>query len=470
MKIDINPGSLDREILSWYDTASVSEITNAVYHGYKIVSNPDFNRCIDNSSVSKLECENSMLIEELNTYKTRAERIRNETEIECRASMQEKCVLLDERLLELKQDKSDIYTNLNLLLEEKEKRIGDMKRIADIHEEKIKALNSKNSDLVIEVGKMNGILNNSYKKGEFAENKLEDIFNSKVDHIFDVNNVGSKESHCGDIHLTMKNSDAMILVESKFYSTGSKHMIKGEVTKFLSDIDSCKDNMDVASAIFISISCDIPNITTDFACREEKGIRCYYLANMTDEKCKLLVSILEIEERLYKEKAMAEGNESMNKFLMRNFIEISNNYKKIEELSPGYEEIRKVIDRESKKFNKKISGILEEISIISECFKKVSMIDTVGLKDVSVVLDIDSPHSLNMDQWDTFKNEHVRLGIENKDLAIMRSDVERLNSELLEAKSTAKSQAKSQAKSTAKSQAKSTAKSQAKSTAKSKSV
>lgn len=425
MKVEIIPDTLDREVLTWYDSASPTEISNALYHGYKIVSNPDFNRCIDQSGVSQLECDNSMLIEELKTYKTRIDKIRLETEVECRSSIQEKMNLLDERIVELKEEKKSISDGLKLLLDEKDKRITDMKRITDTQDEKIKALNDKNSDLQVEVGKMNGILSNSYKKGSFAENKLEEVLKDSVSDVFKVENIGSKESHSGDIHLKMNDSDGMVLVESKFYSDGSKHMINGEIKKFHSDIDSCKAKMDIASAVFVSISCDIPNITKDFACRDEKGMRCYYLANMNDEKCKLLAMILKIEARLYTDRVMAEGNESMNKFLMRNFMEITNNYRKIEELSPGYEEIKKAVDTQSRKYSKKTKAILDEIRIVSDTFTKLSSIDSVSLLDVSGLLEIESPHSLNMEQWDAFKNSHVRLNVETSELS-------RLKEELLE--------------------------------------
>ena len=46
------------------------------------------------------------------------------------------------------------------------------------------------------------------------------------------------------------------------------------------------------SAIFISYTCDIPSITKDFVCLKEKGIRCYYFANMTEDKFKLLYKIV----------------------------------------------------------------------------------------------------------------------------------------------------------------------------------
>ena len=42
MKIDVNVGVLDQSILKWYDSASTDEITNALYHGYRVVSDPSY--------------------------------------------------------------------------------------------------------------------------------------------------------------------------------------------------------------------------------------------------------------------------------------------------------------------------------------------------------------------------------------------------------------------------------------------
>ena len=39
MKLDINVGILDHKVLDWYDNASENEVTNALYHGYRVVSN-----------------------------------------------------------------------------------------------------------------------------------------------------------------------------------------------------------------------------------------------------------------------------------------------------------------------------------------------------------------------------------------------------------------------------------------------
>ena len=47
MKLDINVGILDAEVLNWYDNASENEVTNAIYHGYRVVSNPEYSKKLD---------------------------------------------------------------------------------------------------------------------------------------------------------------------------------------------------------------------------------------------------------------------------------------------------------------------------------------------------------------------------------------------------------------------------------------
>ncbi len=422
MKIDIKVGALDSAVLEWFDTASQSDITNALYHGYRIVSNPNFNKNIDDSE----EREKQLLLDEIKGLKRSLESIRESTIQECKQNNLERLAEKDARIQELKEDKK-------IVLNEQSERISELKKYQKLTEEKMKVIENENNRIQKEYSDLQGILSNSYKKGSFAENKLEEMLrvNVKADYI--VENIGSKEEHSTDIHLKTRESDGVVLLESKFYSNSSKNMITKEVRKFMSDIDSCKTRMNVLSAVFVSISCDIPNITNDFECRVEKGIRCYYFANMTEEKCKLLYIVLGIESKLYKERVLLEGSESMNRFLMRHFMELTINYQKIEGLMPGYEEIKKEVDKQERKYIKKRRDIIESIKRVSDNFEKLSEIDSVTTYDVSELLAVDSPHSLNRIQWDSYKSELVKLRVENTDLDSTKLELVKLQ-EVLKAK------------------------------------
>ena len=444
MKIEINCEALDKDVSYWYDTASPSDISNALYHGYKIVSDPSFGRKIDENDVNEVSTlvrEKEVLLVELQHYKQSLESIRLDTMDECKELNKERLQEKEERIEELKQLNTTVTADKHYLLNEKDERIHELKKVQMTLEEKAIVLEQTVQEKEVKVqegmaklqeekDRYNEIMSSSYKKGEWAENVLEGLLTANVSTDYNVKNVGSKEDHCTDIHLKTKENDGVVLIESKFYKTESKHIITNQVRKFHSDIDTCKATMNVISAVFVSISCDIPNITNDFECRIEKGMRCYYFANMTDEKCKLLYVILGLENRLFKERVLMEVNENMNQFLMRNFMEIANNYKKIENLSPGFDEIKKEVDKQEKKFIKERNKIIEAVKTVSGNFTKLTGINDVPILDVSELLVIDSPHNLNCPQWDGFKGELINSRTEISNLKHDCQDLQGENTSL----------------------------------------
>jgi hypothetical protein len=184
--------------------------------------------------------------------------------------------------------------------------------------------------------------------------------------------------------------------------------------------------MEVFSAIFVSYTCDIPGITDNFKCLEEKGLRCYYFANMTEEKFNLLYQIVELEHNFYKQQKISEGNESMTKYLMRIFREISDNYRKIEDLSPGYMEIKKVVDKEEGRYNRALKKILNDIKLKSDSFIKMTNIDSMNVVNVDDILNIETPHELNVPQWDGFKSELVKTRVEKNELMKAQEECDNL--------------------------------------------
>ena len=392
LSLELNLNLLDKDILDWYNNSSVDDISNALYHGYKIVSNPLFNKRIEveENYDNKLE----LLQDEIQHYKQKMRDIRDEVKLE----MME----LNGKLLEEK----------NLRLEEYKERVGDLVSSKTLLNEKCIELETKYTDL-------ENIMSNSYKKGAFAESKLEDVLDEKLGGEYLVDNIGKRDNHSADIHISNRCEDGIILVESKFYSEGSKNMVSHkEIPKFHKDIDSCKAKCEVYSAIFISYGCDIPNITRSFTVRQEKGMRVYYFANMTEELLEMMINIIKMETICYKDQNIKENADEMNRFLTKYFKEISTNYAKIEELDPGYEEIIKKISTVEKKYNKKRKSILDSVKTVSDNFMKLQEIEDGSDLSIGInsLLSIKTPHHLNMTQWENFVNELVRLRVSNTGL------------------------------------------------------
>ena len=427
MKLEVNIGDLDSSILDWYDNADPIDITNALYHGYNIVSNPQFSKHLEgktDSAMDLLQEENTMLKNKVEMYSKDLDSIVKETRDKCTIEWSDRLNDKDQRIEELRDQFTTSINDKERIINEKNERIDEQKKVQITLENEITKANEKYSEL-------ESIMNNSYKKGEFAENKLKEMLDENISREMTIDLI-SKTAHSTDIHIKNKDDNGVILVESKFYNDKSKTILSSEIKKFRDDIDTCKANMDVMSAIFISYTCDIPSITKDFVCLKEKGIRCYYFANMTEDKFKLLYKIVELESLFYKEHKISEGNESMNKFLMRCFIDISQNYEKIGNLSPGYNEIRKVIDSQERKYTKEIKKIMEDISVVSSSFTKLTNIDSVNSVEVADILEIETPHLLNIPQWDNIKDELIRFRVEKNELIKAREERDSLKENLTE--------------------------------------
>ena len=390
LTLDFDLDVLDKNVLKWYNSSSTSDISNALYHGYRIVSDDTFNTRIDTTDVNKI----TTLETEIKEYKARLSTIRSEVKNE---------------LIEMNKE---ILQEKNMRLHEYKERVDELLGTKNLLNDKCLQLETKFSEL-------ENIMTNSYKKGVYAENKLEDILTDKLGSDFFIDNVGKRDSHSTDIHVKNEKDDGIVLIESKFYSDVSKHMINHkEIPKFHNDIDTCKSQHDVYCAIFISYSCDIPTVTNSFTVRNEKGMRVYYFANMTDDLLDMMVNIINMETICYKEKQI-RNNDDMNRFLTIYFKELMVNYNNIEVLDPGYDEIIKKIMATEKKFRKKKQHILDNIKVVSDNFVKLRDMEnrstlSIGINDL---LSIKTPHYLNMGQWDTIVNELVRLRVSNTKLS-----------------------------------------------------
>jgi len=435
MKLDINVGILDAEVLNWYDNASENEVTNAIYHGYRVVSNPEYSKKLD-----EMPSTNDNLVNKIEILEKQVEMYR----IQLKENQELYNKQMDTMVLETKSRYESQY---NGMLKDKDDRIceiqktipqllGDKERLINEKSERIeeqlkmqKTLEGELSITKERCFKLESIMNNSSKKGAHAENKLNEMLEDNISDDMTIKLVRTKK-HSADIHIVSNEYKGVILIESKYYS--DKKNEYSEITKFYDDIDNCKSKMEVFSAFFVSYTCDIPGITDNFKYLEEKGIRCYFFANMTEEKFNLLYQIVELEHNFYKKQKISEGNESMTKYLMRIFREISENYRKIEDLSPGYLEIKKAVDKEELRYNKALKKVLNDIKLKSDSFMKMTNIDSMNVVNVDDILNIETPHGLNMPQWEGFRSELVKTRVEKNELLKVQDENEDLKAALSE--------------------------------------
>ena len=428
MKLDINVGILDHEVLDWYDNASQNDVTNALYHGFRVVSNPEYSKKLDEmpSVNDNLVNQIEILEKQVEMYKIQIKENQDSFNKQMDSMVLETKSRFESQYSGMLKDKEDrineIQKTIPQLLSDKERLINEKNERIEIQQKVQKTLENELSMTKERCVELESIMNNSSKKGDFAEKKLTEMLTKNISSEMSINLV-SEKSHCTDIHIESCEYKGLILVESKYYS--DKKNVYSEIEKFYKDIEKCKSKMEVFSAIFVSYTCDIPGITDNFKCLEEKGLRCYYFANMTEEKFNLLYQIVELEHNFYKQQKISEGNESMTKYLMRIFREIRDNYRKIEDLSPGYMEIKKVVDKEEGRYNRALKKILNDIKLKSDSFIKMTNIDSMNVVNVDDILNIETPHELNVPQWDGFKSELVKTRVEKNEL--MKAQEERDN-------------------------------------------
>jgi hypothetical protein len=420
MKLDIHIGELDQSILKWLDKADSSDITNVIYHGWKIVTNPEYNKKLDAMIEStKLEVENQILKDSVDFHKKQIKQHQCQYNEQLDISISDMKVRYEKEYTDRLREKDDLIVEMRntlipQLLSDKERLITEKNERLAIQAKVQTTLEHEISMTKTRCSELESIMSNSNKKGEYAENKLNEMLIENISNDMTIK-LESKKKHSADIHIQSKEYNGVILVESKFYNDKSEKNMYSEIEKFKSDIDTCKGKMEVFSAIFVSYTCDIPGINS-FKCVDEKGIRCYYFANMTEDKFNLLYQIVELEHWFYKKQKISEGNESMNKYLMRVFKEISEYYKRIENLSPGYIDIKKVVDSVEVKYNKELKKILTDIKLKSDTFTKLTNINSKNHVELQDLFSINSPHELNIPQFECIKAELVQSRVEKNEL------------------------------------------------------
>ena len=80
--------------------------------------------------------------------------------------------------------------------------------------------------------------------------------------------------------------------------------------------------------------------------------------------------------------------------------------------------------------NQALKKIINDIKLKSDTFTKLTNIDSANSVDVVDILNVASPHELNIPQWDSFKEELIMVRIEKNELLKTQEERDILQLEL----------------------------------------
>ena len=242
----------------------------------------------------------------------------------------------------------------------------------------------------------------SISKGNYGEELLIEYLEVELNKGYNIKDM-SKTSHVGDIHIEAKNMDSSLMLESKYYGEISKYQIKKEIEKFRRDIEYCKTNsIKIHGGIFISLGCDIPNITDSYKYIECNGYREHYIANMDDSKHLLLKNIIEMETLIYKNNLDSNKSEDISELIHSYFLDLINYSNMIEKLDPDYKSIIDMIKKKERGYNKQKKEILHKIESCRMQVEKLVKTDRKYEFDeiTSNFVSKSSPNQLNQEEFE----------------------------------------------------------------------
>jgi len=135
MKMDINVGVLDQSILKWYDSASTDEITNALYHGYRVVSDPSYKERLEGSDETLLlkqsiEMYKSQLKEAMESYSDRLNGEQEKMKVRYEAEFMNRLNEKENRINEIQSVMiPQLLSDKERLIKEKAERIDVQKKL-----------------------------------------------------------------------------------------------------------------------------------------------------------------------------------------------------------------------------------------------------------------------------------------------------------------------------------------------------
>lgn len=391
MSLKLEIEGLDSSIIEWYITNNNDKIKEALYHGYRVVNSVDYKNHLnrsDNAIIESLRSENDVL----HIKNTKEECRYNEMVEEYEQKLKNNREIVKGELMDSNNVERDVLNKLIKTLDDNNKTLTETNR---------EILNDKNR-IQEELNELNNKLSCSISKGNYAEELLREYLDGELSKNYNIKDM-SKTSHVGDIHIEPKNMDSSLLLESKYYAEISKYNIKKEIEKFRRDIDYCKsNNIKIYGAVFISVGCDIPNITDNYKYIDNNGFREHYIANMDDSKHLLLKNIIEMETLIYRNNLESNKSEDISELIHSYFLDLLNYSNLIENLDPEYQMIIDMIKKKDRGFNKQKKLILNKIE---SCRLQVEKLVTKDRKYefdeiASNFISKQTPNQLNQEEFE----------------------------------------------------------------------
>ena len=391
MSLKLELTGLSSELIEWYISNNNDRVKEALYHGWKVVNSIEYKNklnCSDNAIIECLRSENASL------------RTKKEKEV-CRYNE-----MVEEYEQKLKNNREIMKKEL---MDGSTKEIELLNKFIESLEGNNSALKDANRELLNDKGRIQEELNElntklscSISKGNYGEELLIEYLEVELNKGYNIKDM-SKTSHVGDIHIEPKNMDSSLMLESKYYGEISKYQIKKEIEKFRRDIEYCKSNsIKIHGGIFISLGCDIPNITDSYKYIECNGYREHYIANMDDSKHLLLKNIIEMETLIYKNNLDSNKSEDISELIHSYFLDLINYSNMIEKLDPDYKSIIDMIKKKERGYNKQKKEILHKIESCRMQVEKLVKTDRKYEFDeiTSNFVSKSSPNQLNQEEFE----------------------------------------------------------------------
>jgi len=391
MSLKLELTGLSSELIEWYISNNNDRVKEALYHGWKVVNSIEYKNklnCSDNAIIECLRSENASL----RTKKEKEVCRYNEMVEEYEQKLKNNREIMKKELMDGSTKEIEI---LNKFIESLE---GNNSALKDVNRE---LLNDKGR-IQEELNELNTKLSCSISKGNYGEELLIEYLEVELNKGYNIKDM-SKTSHVGDIHIEAKNMDSSLMLESKYYGEISKYQIKKEIEKFRRDIEYCKSNsIKIHGGIFISLGCDIPNITDSYKYIECNGYREHYIANMDDSKHLLLKNIIEMETLIYKNNLDSNKSEDISELIHSYFLDLINYSNMIEKLDPDYKSIIDMIKKKDRGYNKQKKEILHKIESCRMQVEKLVKTDRKYEFDeiTSNFVSKSSPNQLNQDEFE----------------------------------------------------------------------
>ena len=391
MSLKLELTGLSSELIEWYISNNNDRVKEALYHGWKVVNSIEYKNklnCSDNAIIESLRSENASL----RTKKEKEVCRYNEMVEEYEQKLKNNREIMKKELMDGSTKEIEL---LNKFIESLE---GNNSALKDANRE---LLNDK-SRIQEELNELNTKLSCSISKGNYGEELLIEYLEVELNKGYNIKDM-SKTSHVGDIHIEPKNMDSSLMLESKYYGEISKYQIKKEIEKFRRDIEYCKTNsIKIHGGIFISLGCDIPNITDSYKYIECNGYREHYIANMDDSKHLLLKNIIEMETLIYKNNLDSNKSEDISELIHSYFLDLINYSNMIEKLDPDYKSIIDMIKKKDRGYNKQKKEILHKIESCRMQVEKLVKTDRKYEFDeiTSNFVSKSSPNQLNQEEFE----------------------------------------------------------------------